>query len=165
MGTKEQLAARLECLARLVPGIGSYKDKERRRDSDKRVRTTLAERLDACRKSVEGVIGKLQAEKQFDSLDDLGRLQRKLHQAADAIRFAKYGYSGMFDAVKIDEAKLDELYAFDIALAESVSGLQAAAGGLKSMSSKDIDRGTLESLHVQVDAFLSKVQERMALFR
>jgi hypothetical protein len=165
MGTKERIAERLERLARLVPGIGSYQDKESRRDADKRLRTTLAERLDSCRKVVEGVIAKLQRENQFSHLDTLGRLERKLHQAADSIRFASYGYSGTFDAVKIYEDKLDRLYVFDIGLAELVSTLQETAKALKSISPRDIEEEALESLEGQVASFLDKVQERNALFR
>jgi hypothetical protein len=68
MGIRERLAERVERLARLVPGIGSYQDKETRRDADKRLRLTLADRLDAVRKTVETVIAELQAENHFDPL-------------------------------------------------------------------------------------------------
>ena len=164
MGTKERLAERLERLARLVPGIGSYQDKEKRRDADKRLRSTLADRLDTARKAVEDVIARLQTAGKLEHLDRWGRLERKLHQAADSIRFASYGYSGIFDAVKIDEAKLDRLYAFDVALAESVSTLQATAESLRSISLEDTEKKTLDPLEEQVVSFLNKVQERIALF-
>jgi hypothetical protein len=165
MGTAERLAERLERLARLVPGIGAYQDKESRRDTDKRLRVTLAERLDAARKAVEDVIATLQTGGHFGDLDRLGRLERKLHHAADSIRFATYGYSGVFDAIKIDEAKLDRLYAFDIGLAESVSAVQDAANGLKGGSPQAIGTDALEPLEQQIASFDDKVRERMAFLR
>lgn len=165
MGIRERLAERVERLARLVPGIGSYQDKETRRDADKRLRLTLADRLDAARKTVETVIAKLQAENHFDPLARLGRLERKLYQAADSIRFASYGYSGVFDAIKIDEDKLDQLYAFDIALAESVSAVQETAENLKASSPEAMGADALEPLEQKIASFNGKLHERMALFR
>jgi len=165
MGTSERLAERLERLARLVPGIGSYQDKEGLRDTDKKLRVTLAERLDGTRKAVEDVIAALQGGGHFDHLDRLGRLERKLHQAADSIRFAGYGYSGVFDAVKIDEAKLERLYAFDIALAESVSAVQDAARGLKGTAPEAIGTDALKPLEQQIASLDDKVRERVAVFQ
>jgi hypothetical protein len=165
MGIRERLAERVEHLARLVPGIGSYQDKESRRDVDKRLRVTLADRLDSARKTVEEVIAKLHAESHFDQLDRLGRLERKLYQAADSIRFASYGYSGVFDAIKLDEAKLDQLYAFDIALAESVSAVQEAAENLKAPPPEAMRVDAIEPLAQEIASFNGKLQERMALFR
>jgi len=165
MGTRERLAECLERLERHVPGMGSYKDKEKRRDADKRLRSTLAERLDTARKVVEEVIYSLQAGGHLDHLTRLGRLERKLHKGADAIRFASYGFSGVFDAVKIDEAKLDELYAFDVLLAESVSAVQEGAGRLKALPPEAMGPDALEPLEREMASFDSKIEKRMALFR
>ena len=77
MGIRERLAERLERLAHLVPGIGSYQDKEKRRDADKRLRMTLADRLDAARKAVEDVVSSLQSEGHLKHLDRLGRPDRQ----------------------------------------------------------------------------------------
>ncbi len=92
-------------------------------------------------------------------------MEQKLHQVADSIRFASYGYSGVFDAVKIDEDKLDKLYSFDIALAESVSAVQETAERLKAAPDQASATGPLEALEQQVISFDNKLQERMALFR
>ncbi len=165
MVTREGLANKLEDLARLVPGIASYQDKERRRDADKRLRSTLADRLDSARRAVEDLIAKMQAGAHFDQLDTLGVIERKLHQAADSIRFASYGYSAVFDAVKIDEAKLDALYTFDIDLAELVSAVQEAAEGLRTAPLESVQAGTLAPLKEQIAIFNDKIQQRATLFR
>ena len=99
MGTKERLAEGLERLARLIPGIESYQDKEDQREWDKRLRETLVGRLDGGRKAVEKTIDRLQRQGHLKDLDRLGRLERKINHAADTIRFASRGYSGVFDAV------------------------------------------------------------------
>jgi hypothetical protein len=57
------------------------------------------------------------------NLDLAGSTEKALDRLANRIRHADYGSSGFFDAVKIGEAELDRLYAFDLALSESVEYL------------------------------------------
>jgi hypothetical protein len=48
----------------------------------------------------------------------------KLRTFADRIKNASYGYSGFFDAIKINEKELEKIYTFDTAfftLAEQIS--------------------------------------------
>jgi hypothetical protein len=160
VGTKERLAEGLKRLARHVPGIGSYQDKESLREGDKKLRDTLALRLDSARKALEEVIDSLQKDGHLAHLDRLGRLDRKLHQGADTIRFASRGYAGIFDTVKIGEKELEQLYAFDIALAESVSAIQEAAEGLKGASAEAIAGDALTALEHQLASFENKVKKR-----
>jgi hypothetical protein len=160
VGTKERLAKGLERLARFVPGIGSYQDKEGLREGDKKLRDTLALRLDSARKAVEQVIDTLQGGGQLAHLDRLGRLDRKLHHCADTIRFATRGYAGIFDTVKIGEKELVELYNFDIALAESVAAIQEAAEKLKGAPAEAIGGEALQPLEDQLATFEDKVKER-----
>ena len=46
MGTKETVAKGLKKAARILPGVGSYQDKESARESDKALRMALGRRLD-----------------------------------------------------------------------------------------------------------------------
>ena len=160
MGTKEQLAKGLERLARYIPGIGSYQDKESLREGDKILRDTLAQRLDQARQAVEQVIEVLQRDGHLAHLDLLGRMERKLHHGADTIRFASRGYAGVFDTIKIGEKALEQLYAFDTALAESVTAIQETAAGLKGVSAEAIAGQALKPLEEQLNAFQDRVEER-----
>jgi hypothetical protein len=40
------------------------------------------------------------------------------------------GYGGIFDAVRVDEAQLDKLYAFDNALADGVTQISGTIDGI-----------------------------------
>ncbi|MDY6955044.1 MAG: hypothetical protein SWE60_26380, partial [Thermodesulfobacteriota bacterium] len=73
--------------------------------------------------------------------------------------------SGVFDAVKIDEAKLDKLYAFDLFLAESVSAVEEGAERVKALPPEAVGPDALKPLEDQVATCNSKIEERMALFR
>jgi hypothetical protein len=163
MGTKERLAEKLEKLARLIPGIGSYQDKEGLREGDKHLRETLALRLDGARRTLEEVISQRQRAGRFEGLDRLGALERRLHHAADTVRFAARGYSGTFDRAKVGEEKLETIYTFDISMAETVSAVEEAAEGLKGAASDDQD--PVAPLETRLATFQDKLQERDRLFR
>lgn len=164
MGTKERWAEGLERLARLIPGLGSYQDKENLREWDKRIRETLVDRLDGARGGVEKAIDRFQREGCLANLDRLGRLERKIHHAADTIRFSSRGYSGVFDAVKIDEDKLERLCAWDISLTESLSALESAIEGLKGVS-HDMLGNALQSLEENLDGFHDQAKQREGFLR
>lgn len=162
MGTKERLAERLEKLARMIPGIGSYQDKEGLREGDKQLRDTLAVRLDGARRTVEDVISTRQRDGRFQGLDRLGNLERKLQQVADSVRYAPRGYSGTFETIRIDEEKLEEIYTFDISMAETVFSVEKAAEGLKNASPDD--NNALNPLEGRIAMFQDKLRERDSLF-
>ena len=44
-------------------------------------------------------------------------------RAADALRYASYGYTGFFDELRIGDAELERLYAYDQALLAGVKTL------------------------------------------
>jgi hypothetical protein len=163
MGTKERLAKHLEKLARLIPGIGSYQDKEGLREGDKQLRDALAKRLDGARGTVEEVIATRQRNNHFQGLDHLGNLERKLQQVADSLRFAARGYAAVFDTVDIDEKKLEQIYTFDISMAETVSSVEKAAEGLKKARSDEPD--AYKTLEGRIAAFQDKLRERDTFFR
>jgi hypothetical protein len=123
----------LERIADIIPGLSGYRAREDRRTTDKRLREYLAARLDRVRDQVESV--KLQATNagQLAVLNDLGLLNRKLQGAADSVRFASYGFTGLFDQVKIGDKELDALYAHDLKILEAVEALEGAAADALSL--------------------------------
>ncbi|MEW5765018.1 MAG: hypothetical protein ACOYXN_09705 [Acidobacteriota bacterium] len=124
----------LERIADIIPGLAGYRAREDRRTTDKRLREYLAARLDRVRDQVESA--KLQATNagQLAVLNDLGLLHRKLQGAADSVRFASYGYTGLFDQVKIGDAELEALYAHDLKILEAVEALESAAADALGLS-------------------------------
>jgi hypothetical protein len=68
----------------------------------------------------------------LELLDDLERFGRKLDTLTDSIRFADYGYTGFFDAIKIKEDELDRLYEYDAAFAGRIGEVASALNGLLS---------------------------------
>ncbi len=69
-------------------------------------------------------------------IDDLEAAAIKLRTFADRIRRATRGYSGLFDAVKINEDDLARLYQYDAGMlalsdevAKAVDNVEASIGG------------------------------------
>jgi hypothetical protein len=122
----------LERIASHIPGIAGYREREARRETDRRLREFLAGRLDEGRASLNGLRNAATDAGALDALDPIGRLDRSLQKSVSSLRFADYGYSGVFDQVKIRETELDAIYAYDAALLADVVGIAdrlRAAGG------------------------------------
>jgi len=117
-------AERVERLVRLVPGLGRYQDREGLRDADKRVRTYVAELLGNLGRELEPAQRRLTEERRLDRLTVLDRLGRQLLTLADRVRFASYGFAGVFAVHKIRETELAALHAFDMRLLEEIPRLQ-----------------------------------------
>lgn len=119
-------ADRLERLIRLVPGLGRYQDREGLREADGRIRALLAKELVGLCRVLEGAQQQLTDVRRLETLPALDRINRRLATLADRIRFASYGFSGVFDLHKIRETELAALHRFDLALLEQIPLLHEA---------------------------------------
>ena len=127
-----ELSDWLERLGEKIPGYGGYAERERRRDLDKLHREHLADRLRAAKGPLNEVRRELTSSGRLMEVGPIDRVLKKIDQIENRVRFASYGYSGFFDAVKIEEPQLEALYGFDLALVEKVEALEHHARALKS---------------------------------
>lgn len=125
------LAQKLERLARLVPGIAGYHDKETSRDTDKTVRLRLASELEAIKRNLEEDKRQLMEERDLSLLPALDRLASKLDKVGNLIKYASRGYRGVFDTYKLNQEKLDELYAFDLRLFDELDTVKKKAKAVR----------------------------------
>jgi hypothetical protein len=138
-----------------IPGFNGYIERENRRASDKLLRETIANRYEEIWKRISGVQQDFIAQGEISYVDDLESAAIKLRQFIDRIRTAAYGYSGLFDAIKVNETELSQLYQYDLALitmADEVDrgvdnieasigtdGLPAAIRNLNGLTKKCVD--------------------------
>jgi hypothetical protein len=127
----------LERLGAKIPGFKGFQDRELRRDVDKLEREHLADEVGAVKRSVRDKAGASTDAGRLDELRDLDRLERRLDGLSQAVRFADYGMSGLFDAVKIGEEELDRLYRFDLSLLEDLGTLKGAVAAIPSPGDAD----------------------------
>jgi hypothetical protein len=124
-----------------VPGFSGYIERTNRRAADKLLREQVALKYNELAARTSRLQKDIADAGQIDFLDEMDSVGLKMRTFADRIKNASYGYSGFFDAIKINEKELEKIYAFDTAffmLADQISsGLDnvesAVAGdGLKA---------------------------------
>jgi hypothetical protein len=119
-------------IASMIPGFNGYMNRETRRDADKLLRDTIANRYSEQLARVSDLQVQLVTGGGIDFVDDLQDAANRLQRFVDMVRGAGYGYAGFFDAVKVNEAELAKLYQFDVALLENVSQVAAAVDNVES---------------------------------
>jgi hypothetical protein len=139
----------LEKLLDIIPGWGGYQERQNRRKADQVLRQTLAEKLGNQRRKLDVAQKELINHGKIDLIDDVGSAVTQLQTFTDRVRVATYGYSGMFDAVRINQAELEQMYNFDVALFEYVDRLDAATDRLREAIS--IGEGLTETIRIIQD--------------
>ncbi|MFH1085877.1 MAG: hypothetical protein V1772_08975 [Chloroflexota bacterium] len=130
-------ANKIEKLVATIPGYAGYKQKEQRREADKLLRLHVAREYEAQLKRANKLQYDLSGQGQLRVIVALDRAISKLQLLVDRIRNASYGYAGLFDAVKVDEATLDALYEFDQAMLEGVQVVAARLDKLAELAGGD----------------------------
>ena len=119
-------------IANMIPGFSGYVDRETRREADKMLRDTIANRYSEQLGRVGNLQVQLISNGGIEYVDDLQDAANRLQRFIDTVSTAARGYSGLFDAVKINEAELEKLYKFDVALLENVSQVAAAVDNVEA---------------------------------
>jgi hypothetical protein len=112
-------------LGSYIPGFKGYIERQNRRDADKLLRDTVARRFDEQWKRASQLQVDMVSQGMISYVDDMERAALQLRTFIDKITTAPRGYSGLFDAVKINEQELEAIYQYDAAffdLAEQVGG-------------------------------------------
>ena len=100
-------------LASKIPGFGGYVERQNRRASDKLLRETVARRFEEFYSRASALQADLVSNGMINYVDDMEKAVIKIRTFIDKIGMAAYGASGLFDAVKINEKELEQLYQFD----------------------------------------------------
>jgi hypothetical protein len=101
-----------------IPGFSGYMERQNRRDSDKLLRETVASRFEEQWARISNLQRDFISQGEIAYVDDLESAAIQLRTFADRVRRATRGYSGLFDAVKINQEELAQLYQYDAAMLE-----------------------------------------------
>ncbi len=127
----------IEKIGAYIPGFKGYVDRNARRDADKLLRETVATRFEQQWSRLSGIQRDLINQGSIDIVDDLEAAVVKLRTLIDRVRTASYGYAGFFDAVKVNEPELVQLYQFDAALLDRAVQMAAAVDNVASSVGSD----------------------------
>ncbi|MBI4851733.1 MAG: zinc ribbon domain-containing protein [Acidobacteria bacterium] len=151
----------LEKIATKIPGYKGYLEKESRRDVDKLHREHLATLLFQLKAPLHTVIRELTDNRRLFEIGPIEKAIQKLDKVENRIRYASYGYAGFFDAVKIREDQLDQLYHFDLALVEDVEKIKFYVQKLMSqLSDAKALKTAAQELMVSIDDLDAKFNQR-----
>lgn len=120
-----------------IPGFSGYIERTNRRAADKLVRDTVAQRFEELYKRISRLQADIISAGGIELIDDLEKATLQIRIFADKVRNATYGYSGFFDAVKINEEELAKLYAFDSAFFDIADQINSALDTLESNIGQD----------------------------
>jgi hypothetical protein len=119
-----------------VPGFNGYVERTNRRAADKLLRDQVALKYTELVARTSTIQKDIADAGQLDFLDDVDDIALKLRTFSDRIKNASYGYTGFFDAVKINEKQLTQIYTFDAAFFElagqisnGLDNVEAGIGG------------------------------------
>jgi hypothetical protein len=113
-------------LASKIPGFKGYIERSSRRAADKLLREQIAGQFEILHSQVGVLQEDFASSGELTYLDDLEKAAMKLQTFIDKITNAAYGYSGFFDAVKINEEELAKLYEYDLALLDTGPEIERA---------------------------------------
>jgi hypothetical protein len=120
-----------------IPGFSGYVERQSRRDSDKLLRETVASRFEEQWQRISSIQRDFINQGEISYLDDLESAAIQLRTFADRVRRATRGYSGLFDALKINEAELAKLYQYDAAMLELADEVGRAIDNVEASVGSD----------------------------
>ncbi len=115
-----------------IPGFKGYIERGDRRMSDKLLREKIADEFETINQRVSGLQRELVDQGELAHVGSLEDAAIKLRQFTDRVRTASYGYAGIFDAIKIKEEELDQLYQYDVALLELADSVKSAVDNVET---------------------------------
>jgi hypothetical protein len=148
------------------PGYKGYHEKETRRDADGALRRMLADDYAQRAQRLTRVQQTLLSARRLDMLAPVEDSHRRLQTFVDRLRTATYGYAGLRDNIKIDERALDQLYQFDLALADGIDDLDTEITAVdQAVSSGGDIQAALRTLNDTIQSLADRFNARADIFQ
>jgi hypothetical protein len=143
-----------ERIAAFVPGFRGYKEKELRRESDRLIRNHLTLKLSKANTDLKDIFTKLSDRRYFDVTTDMDRLVAKMDRVVAKVDHASYGYTGLFDAVKVKEESLDRMIDFDNQLVDGINVISTEIDAFKA----ELAGGETKNLKTRIQTITGKLE-------
>ena len=164
MTEKQKVESGLRLFEKIVgaiPGFKGYKQKEVRRESDRLIRSqasvNLSKALDLFKRSLATSKPPISEDKMLVANEISARIDTAKEKTAKALA----GYSGLFDAVKVKEDKLDNLLQMDYGL---ITQSKAIVDLVSKVSRVDISypewKILADDIRERLDRFEESLSER-----
>ena len=148
-----------------IPGFEGYIERENRRSADKLLRETIAARFQALWQRISGIQRDLVNAGRINLLDDVEQAEVKIRQFIDRVNTATYGYAGFFDAIKIRQDTLEQIYQYDLTLVELADQLSSAVDNLEASLDSDGLPAALRNLVQKAQDCLDAFNKRSEIMK
>lgn len=143
-----------------VPGFDGYIERQNRRAADKVLREAIANRFEEQWKDISRLQRELISQGGIAYVNDLEAAALKLRQFIDRVRTATYGYSALFEAVKINENELAQIYQYDLALLDLVDEIKRGIGNVEASMGTDGLPAAIRHLTSQAEGCIEAFNRR-----
>ncbi len=140
-----------------MPGFKGYFERTDRRAADKLLREMIADKYQIQWSRLSGIQRDLVNAGKIEVLDEIETASIKIRTFIDKVKTAAYGYAGFFDAVKVNEAELTQIYQYDLTLLTLADSVTAAIDNLEASIDTDgfpaAIRNLIQKAQDSLDAF------------
>jgi hypothetical protein len=164
----ERVTSQQDALKKLfakIPGFKGYIERVDRRNADKLLRESIADKYQSQWQRISSIQRDLVNAGQIEVLDDIEIASTRLRQFIDRIKTAAYGYSGFFDAVKINEAELEKVYQYDLALVTMGDDITNAVDNLEASIGTDGLPAAIRNLNQKAQDCVTAFEKRSELMK
>jgi hypothetical protein len=164
----ERVVAQRDALKKLIaklPGFKGYYERADRRSADKLLRETISDKFQAQWARLSSIQRELIAGGHIEVMDEIETGAIRLRQFIDRVKTAAYGYSGLFDAIKINEAELDKVYQYDLTLMELADEVASAIDNLEASIGSDGLPAAIRNVNQKAQDCLDAFNQRSELFK
>jgi len=148
----------LQELMAKIPGFQGYQEREQRREVDKIQRDFCADKLYAQKDKIKSVLDDVISGGDLDGITPFEKLTNRIDVVAALIKNAPRGYSGIFDAIKVEEQQLSQVYEFDLKL---MDGCEEIAMKVDQMATGDKEKRL--TLVKEAIAMVDRLQESFGM--
>ena len=152
-GSVERLVAR-------IPGFRGYTERATRRTADRMLRDFITAQIAERINRFSGIEKALLDSGGLMQMAKTKRAKTKLQTYQDRVKAAPPGYSGFFEAIKVDEEALDRLYSFDEAQIRYADKLD---GALDQFDEAVKNKGNVDAAIAALDALAVEANEAFKL--
>ena len=120
-----------------LPGFQGYIEREDRRNADKLLRESIADRFENQWRRISALQKEAISTGEIEKIDDLESSAIKLRQFIDRVKTASYGYAGFFDVIKVNTEELNAIYQHDLQMLELEDEISRAIDNVENSFGTD----------------------------
>ena len=120
-----------------LPGFQGYIEREDRRNADKLLRESIADRFENLWRRISSLQKEAISNGEIEKIDDLESSAIKIRQFIDRIKNASYGYAGFFDVIKVNTEELNAIYQYDLQMLDLEDKISRAVDNVETSFGTD----------------------------